>query len=112
MNGYDKNEALPFILSKIEARLHKDLPGNLEDWISQAIDADMAYMHSCGVIDESGDTGDAYYDDDDAFEYMLDTLVSKNKLDADTSMKLASLLDDYMDAQQAFMEQKGLVAWE
>jgi len=112
MLGYDKQEALPFILTKIDTRIHKDLPLPLETIISQAIDADMAYMQSCGVLDENGDTGDAYYDDDDAFEFMLDALVNQNKLGADAAMKVASLLDDYMDAQQTFMEEKGLVAWE
>jgi hypothetical protein len=69
-------------------------------------------MHESGVLDENGNAGTAYYDDDDAFEYMLDALVSKNKLGADEAMKVASLLDDYMDAQQAFLEEKGLVDWD
>lgn len=112
MNGYNKQEALPFILGKIDARIHKELPLNLTELVSQAIDADLTFMHNSGVLDENGNTGTTYYDDDDAFEYMLDTLVSNNKLGADAAMKVASLLDDYMDAQQAFLEEKGLVDWD
>lgn len=112
MNGYNKQEALPFILGKIDARLHRELPLPLEELISQAIDADLAFMRENGVLDEEGNAGTSYYDDDDAFEYMLDTLVSKNKLGAEAAMKVASLLDDYMEAQQAFLEEKGLVDWD
>jgi hypothetical protein len=112
MNGYIKQEALPFILGRIDTRIHKELPLKLEELVSQAIDADLAFMHNSGVLDENGNTGTTYYDDDDAFEYMLDTLVSNNKLGADAAMKVASLLDDYMDAQQAFLEEKGLVDWD
>lgn len=112
MNGYNKQEALPFILERIDFRLHKELPLKLEELVSQAIDADLMFMRESGVLDEGGNAGTAYYDDDDAFEYMLDALVSKNKLGADAAMKVASLLDDYMDAQQAFLEEKGLVDWD
>ncbi len=112
MNGYNKQEALPFILGRIDARIHKELPLTLTELVSQAIDADLTYMRESGVLDENGNAGTSYYDDDDAFEYMLDALVSKNKLGADAAMKVASLLDDYMDAQQAFLEEKGLVDWD
>jgi len=112
MNGYNKQEALPFILSKIDTRIHRELPMPLEELISQAIDADLTFMRESGVLDENGNVGTTYYDDDDAFEYMLDTLANTNKLGADAAMKVASLLDDYMDAQQAFMEEKGLVDWD
>ncbi len=112
MNGYNKQDALPFILSKIDLKQHKELPVAVEELISQAIDADLAFMRKSGVIDEKGNAGDTYYDDDEAFEFMLDELVSKHKLGADAAMKVASLLDDYMDAQQAYMEEKGLVDWE
>ncbi len=112
MKGYNKQEALPFILGKIDARIHKELPLSLEELISQAIDADLTFMQESGVLDAEGNAGTTYYDDDDAFEYMLDALVNSNKLGADAAMKVASLLDDYMDAQQAYLEEKGLVDWE
>ncbi len=112
MKGYNKEEALPYILKKIDTRLYQELPLPMEELVSQAIDADIAFMRDQGVLDAEGNAGTAYYDDDDAFEYMLDAIVSKNKLGADAAMKVASLLDDYMDAQQAFLEDKGLVEWE
>ena len=112
MNGYDKPEALAFIVSRIRAKDHPELADRLEDLISQAIDADMAYMHEHNVIDEEGNAGTEYYEDDEAFEYMVEKLAADNSLDPVRAVKLASLVDDYMDHQQAYLESKGLVDWD
>lgn len=112
MNGYDKQEAQEYILSKIDRRMHKELESLLNDLVSDAIEFDMAYMHENNVIDQDGNAGTAYYDDDEAFEYVLDRIATKHKMSADLAMKTASFLDDFMDGQQAYMELKGLVDWD
>lgn len=112
MQGYDKQEALAFILPKIDRRLHAELEPNLDKLIGQAIDSDLAYMLANNVLDANGNAGSNYYDDDEAFEYMLDELVVLNKFNAATAMKVASLLDDYMDFQQQYLDSKGMVDWD
>ena len=112
MNGYDKQEALEFILARIHTKDHPELADCLPGLISQAIDADMAYMHEHNVIDENGNAGTEYYEDDEAFEYMVEKLAEQNKLDPVKAVKLASLVDDYMDYQQEYLESKGLVDWD
>lgn len=112
MKGYDKQEAMELILRKIHVKDHPDLGDMIPDLISQAIDADMAYMHKNHVIDEEGNAGTEYYEDDDAFEYIVEKLAADNKLDPVKAVKLASLVDDYMDYQQEYLESKGLVGWD
>ena len=112
MQGYDKQEAQAFILNKFNPRDYQDLKPDLETLIPDAIDLDMAFMHSSGVIEENGAAGERYYDDDDAFEFILDGIATKYKMDADMAMKCAGFLDDYMDYQQAYLELKGLVDWD
>ena len=112
MKGYDKEEAKKLILSKLDRKAHKELEGQLESLIGQAIDADMKYMHENGVLAEDGTAGGSYYEDDDAFEYMVEALVDANTLTPDQAVKVASLIDDYMDLQQEYLESKGLVDWE
>jgi len=112
MAGYDKQEAQAYILNKFDPKLYKDFNFDLSALVSDAIDFDMAYMHEKGVIEKDGSAGERYYDDDDAFEYLLDAIAVKYKMDADTAMKCASFLDDYMDYQQAYLELKGLVDWD
>lgn len=112
MNGYDKQEALAFIVKLINPKDHKELKNQIEKLISQAIDADMDFMHKTGVLDAEGNAGDNYYEDDDAFEYMVETIVAQNDLTPEQAVKVASLVDDYMDYQQEYLEHKGLVDWE
>lgn len=112
MNGYDREEALAFIDSRINRKEHKELADHITALIGQIIDADMRYMHESGVLDEDGNAGDSYYEDDDAFEYMVETVVAQNNLTPEQAVKVASLIDDYMDFQQEYLEHKGLVDWE
>lgn len=112
MKGYDKQEALAFILQRIRPQDHPELADRLEDLIGRAIDADMAYMHASGVLDEEGNGGEAYYEDDEAIEYIVEHLAEENRMDPEKAVKLASLVDDYLDYQQEYLEYKGLVDWE
>lgn len=112
MNGYNKAEALAFIVKRIHAKDHPDLADMIESLISQAIDADMDYMYQEGVLDANGNAGDEYYEDDDAFEYIVEAIVASNNLTPEQAVKVAALVDDYMDHQQAYLESKGLCDWE
>lgn len=112
MNGYDKQEALAFIVKRIHAKDHPELAGQIEGLISQAIDADMAYMHQEDVLDADGNAGEGYYEDDEAFEYIVETLAANNEFTGEEAVKMASLIVEYMDLQQAYLEQKGLVDWD
>lgn len=67
MEQYDKQEAVRFMLKNMDDSAFKPLSGRAEALFAQAVEADIAYMRSAGVIDEEGMSGQAYYDDDDAF---------------------------------------------
>lgn len=112
MKGYDKQEALTFILGRIHAKDHPALAQRLETLISQAIDIDIEYMHRHGVLDEDGFAGEGYYEDDEALEYIVETLTQRNQLSADEAVQVAALMIDYLELQQAYLENKGLAEWE
>ena len=112
MYGYDKQEALAYMVKRVHEKDHPDLAGRIEALLSQAIDADMAYMHEAGVLDEDGYAGEGYYEDDEAFEAIVEALVAAGDLSAEQAVKVASLVAEYMDLQQAYLERKGLVDWE
>ena len=108
MQGYDMEAAVPFIAKAMRRAGHKNPQQELEDFVRRAIEADMAYMREIDVIDEDGLMGEGEYDDDDAFEALLDML-SEDAQDEDEMNALAQLLDSYMAAQQDFMEASGLM---
>ena len=112
MRGYDREEALLFMLSKINRSEHAHLGDIIDKLIGQAIDADMEFMHQSGVLDEDGNAGQTYYEDDDAFEYIVEKIAEQNKFTPDQAADAAMLVNDYMDLQEEYMEKKGLLAWE
>lgn len=106
MQGYDMAAAVSFIARAMRKAGHKLEQAQLEDFIRRAIEADMQYMQDIGVLDEDGYMGEGEYDDDDAFEALLDMLAGD---DEDAMDAAAPLLDSYMAAQQDFMESSGLM---
>lgn len=108
MQGYDVDAAVAFIaraMRKEGVRLEQQA---LESFIHRAIEADMRYMRELDVIDEAGYMGEGEYDEDDAFEALLDML-AEDIDDEDEMNRLAQMLDSYMRAQQDFMEVSGLM---
>ncbi|MBQ7885330.1 MAG: hypothetical protein IJY28_07355 [Clostridia bacterium] len=108
MQGYDLEAAVPFIAKAMRRAGHKNPQQELEDFVRRAIEADMAYMREIDVIDDEGLMGEGEYDDDDAFEALLDVL-GEDVRDEDEMNRLAQMLDSYMAAQQDFMEAAGLM---
>lgn len=108
MQGYDPVAAAAFIARAMRKDGHKLAQEELEDFIRRAIQADMDYMRSIDVIDEDGLMGEGEYDDDDAFEALLDVL-AENVQDEDEIDRIAQMLNSYMAAQQDFMEASGLM---
>lgn len=108
MQGYDMEAAVPFIARAMRKAGHKIAQEELEGFIRRAIEADMAYMREIDVIDEDGLMGEGEYDDDDAFEALLDIL-GEGTDDEDELGEIAQMLDSYMTAQQDFMEASGLM---
>ncbi len=112
MQGYDKEAAIRFISACINRKEHAELTEWIDALIPQMIDADMAYMTQSGVLDEEGYAGEGYYEDDEAFEFIVEKLVAENDLSPEQAVKVASLVDDYMDYQQQYLESQGMVDWE
>lgn len=112
MKGYDRDKAVAFMLPKLDPSEFKPLAGEKERLLADAIDADMDYMLKAGVLTADGMMGDAYYDDDDAFEFILERLARQRRMKDDAQGPLASFVDQYLDLQQAFLEECGMMAWD
>ena len=112
MKGYDKIKAVAFMLPKLDKSEFKPLAAQSEQLLCDAIEADMAYMLRAGVLTADGMMGDEYYDDDDAFEFILERMARARKMSESAQGPLASFIDQYMDLQQLFMEESGLMDWD
>ena len=108
MQGYDAQAARAFIARAMRKAGIKAAQDELDAFIARAIDADMQYMQETGVIDDEGLMGEGEYDDDDAFEALLDMLADGEDDDGEID-RIAQWLDAYMGAQQDFLEESGLM---
>lgn len=107
MQGYDVEAAVPFIAAVMRKEGVKASQEELSAFIRRAIEADFAFMKENEVLTEDGLMGLGEYDEDDAFEAVLDMLCG-DETDDDVIGRTAQWLDAFMTGQQAFMEESGL----
>ncbi len=107
MQGYDVDAAVSQIGKAVSRAAHVSLQ-EAQAFVRRAIDADLRYMHETGVLDDDGLMGEEEYDDDDAFETLFARLTDGVEDDAEIG-RIAQMLDSYMEAQQDFMEEGGLL---
>ena len=101
MQGYDREAALRYISKKVDPSAHKAFsPREVESLLRKAQELDLKYM------------GDSFYDDDEAFEYISENLLKLFGGGEETAGQILALVDDYMDLQEEYLEQAGLVTWE
>ena len=50
MKGYDREEAVRSIVSAMDTKAYSDLGMSIEALVREAIDADLEYMKSAGVL--------------------------------------------------------------
>jgi hypothetical protein len=108
MNGYDREKAIEYISSHVDRASAKPFAGELAAILDAFITLDFQYMRLHGVLDEEGNGGENEYDDDEAFESILDGYLADHPCGEERVMELAGLLDQYMEYQQAFLELSGL----
>ncbi len=107
MQGYDVDAAVIQIGKAVSRAAHVS-PQEAQAFVRRAIEADLRYMHETGVLDDDGLMGEEEYDDDDAFETLFARLTDGVEDDAEIG-RIAQMLDSYMEAQQDFMEEGGLL---
>ncbi len=112
MQGFDREAAVAFMLPRLNTAEFKPLAADAEALLRQALDADFAYMTHAGILDRDGLMGDAYYDDDDAFEFILDHVARARRTREKDMDALAAFVDQYMELQEQYLSETGLLSWD
>ncbi len=112
MQGLNRAEALQHLHSELTRRNPKaDLDEKLvQSVLATALDADLRFMEATGVL-VGGLPGDAFYDDDEAYEAICDAVVSTLGLSEEAEMAACRIVDDYMDIFEQYLTSKGLIDW-
>ena len=107
MDGFDREKAAAYILPRLDLKAYRTLGPVAGEVLGQVIAADSAYMAESGVFD-----GNAYYDDDEAYEYILDRVAAQRRTPEKQMDELCDFIDSYMELQEEFLSQEGLIDWE
>ena len=103
MRGYDAQRAATEIAGKLDRGRYPEFAGQFDALIRSAVAFDLAFMR---------ESGEAYYDDDNAFEYILEGIARERGWGEDKMLRLGALIDEYMEAQESYMEAAGLLEWD
>ena len=108
MNGLDMQDAVRYVVSRINPREFKAVQALIPSIVQDFWEYDLRFMHQAGVLNEQGNSGDGEYDDDDAFEYILESYLSASPCSEETEMVVAELLQQYMELQYQYLLSHGL----
>lgn len=108
MTGFN-DEALSFMLEKLQEDTPSADMEKAKTVFNLALTYDLDYMVEAGIIKE-GEFTDEYYDEDDAFDFIIDRI--GNALEGFDGDLLSELVESYFDYHDAYMEQIGLLSWE
>lgn len=105
MEEYSKADARAYIADKFARQgdfniLPRDV---FEKMLDKVMELDEAFMAESGVNDG------AVYDDDEAFEYMMERLQAAFP---EQKMYAMRFVEDYMEYDEAYLESAGLIDWE
>ena len=105
MEEYSKEAERSYITDRFMKQgdfgiLSKDV---FDAMLDKVMDLDEAYMEESGVNDG------AVYDDDQAFDYMMEKLQAAFP---EQKMYAMRFVEDYMEYSEAYLESAGLIDWE
>ena len=92
-------------LEKIKQNYPKVDKEQLTKITDAVIAADKAYQKAAG-IDENG----GFYDDDDAYDYIVESVCADPEFQND-DLLAAAIADDYMEQNEQYLSELGLIDW-
>lgn len=110
MIGYDEAAAHAYIFSHLNKKAYPALEAQLPLLLERLIKAQLKYMEDCGALLPNGEMGEGDYDEDDAFESILENVqgaVREGEMD-----ELAQLIQAFLALNDAYFETCGLLSVE
>ena len=107
--GLSLQKVQEYMVPRLDTKSFRGLPESIPSLLQSFLQYDLRFMRSTGVLNAQNQQGDADYDEDDAFEYILDAYLADFPCDEDTEMAVAELLNSYMELQYTYFKTQGLI---
>lgn len=108
MIGYN-DEALEFMMKRLTEDASFGNTDLARKVFNLCLTYDVDYMVSAGLI-ENGEFIDGYYNEDDAFDFIIDRI--SNAMDDVEDDVLAELIELYIEYHDEYMGENGMLEWE
>ena len=108
MNGFN-DEALNKMLELLKEENPNVKQDEYKEIFNLALSYDLAYMKEAEIIID-GEFTDNFYDDDDAFDFIIEHIA--NALENVDEDFLSGAVETYFDLHDKIMDELGLVSWE
>ena len=96
MMGLDKADCAAYAVQHVDWKRCRELKFPADALCIALVNAQVAYLHACGALDDAGDTGEGEYDEDEAVEFLLDSLLAQFPADDARSGLYCALIDSFL----------------
>ena len=110
MLGLDAADCAACVAGRLDWKRCRELKPLASALCAALVEAHVAYMHACGALDESGDTGEGEYDEDEAVEFLLDALLRGFPADESRAGLYCALIDAFLPAFDDYLLTHGLLS--
>lgn len=110
MLGLDAADCAASVAKRLDWKRCGELRFQADALCAALVDAHVAYMHACGALDETGDTGEGEYDEDEAVEFLLDALLRDFPADEERAGLYCALIDAFLPAFDDYLLAHGLLS--
>ena len=108
MIGFDQ-AAKDYILQAMKEDALDTDPALASRVIDAAMQAEQKYLKKAGILTADGEFADGEYDEDDAYDLMIDELT--RALPKQDPYVLTELLEYYLEYHDRYLQEQGLLAW-
>jgi len=109
MLGLDMADAAAYITTRLEWKRCMPLRFQAAQLTEKLVEGQVAYLHACGALDDTGDTGDGEYDEDEAVEFILDYMTEAFHPDEETAGLYCALIDAFLPLFDDYLLKQGLL---
>ena len=110
MLGLDAADCAAYAAQNLDWKRCMELRFQSDALCAALVHAHIRYMHACGALDETGDTGDGDYDEDEAVEFMLESLLNRFPADEARAGLYCALIDAFLPVFDDYLLAHGLLS--
>lgn len=96
MLGLDARDCAAYVEKRLDWKRCKELKLRAAALCPALVEGQVSYLHACGALDNTGDTGEGEYDEDEAVEYILDALLGRFPELEESSGAVCALIDAFL----------------